>query len=122
MPTRSEKTVRVRNISTSLTDEQFKENFNSLLTTENKLKSHRTLKNLLKSHKASAPLYHPIRQSFVVQNQNGIATLSFQSADTKEKVLQRLKATDGTESSDWVADDVFDGITILSSPAEYDVE
>ena len=50
------------------------------------------------------------------QNDFSTATVSFASADTKNKMLKRL-AVEG-----WEFDDRFDGLTVLRAAEEIDVE
>lgn len=117
MATKSARTVRIRNISSDVKADDF---VSSVIQT---VKSGRLDKASRLSWKKSSTTQSSSgkeisKSSLAKQKDNLTATVTFQSSEIKAKALKLSpEAWKG-----WIVDDVFDGITVLHSRVEAEIE
>lgn len=104
----SDKTIRIRSIPQHNGDEAFA-NFRKRLTSA----PAKQPSIFRRSCRASADL--PILTSLARQKDEYVGTISFSSKQLKEKAL-------GDRASGWILDDKFDGITVLYSPEDPELD
>jgi hypothetical protein len=107
MATKSVKTVRIRNISQDISTTRFTERCAQLITAKEK-KSKLPWKAASASSSQSA-VPTTLKTSLAAQNDNKIATVTFETEDIKAKALNGSPV-------DWLLDDAFNGITTIYSP------
>jgi hypothetical protein len=115
MATTSSKTIRIRNIAADIAEDQFNSNCLRLNNPDSEKKS----KAFWKRHKAasSQSLTAALKTSRARQNDNDIATVTLETSAAKAKALKISPTPDH-----WILDDVFNGVTMLASPVDAEIE
>ncbi len=108
MPSSSDTTVRVADVPADTGETDFTDYVKSLTPA--------TIRSSLLS--PAVPVPDPIT-TFASQHGERIATISFSSSEVKHKAIRNQRKTQGTA---WRLDDRFDGLTVLKSPENADIE
>lgn len=107
-PTTSTKTLRVRGLSPDMTLAQLQDKV--------KIPAKSKRRTLFSSSSVSEK-----QPTCILATQNNFATATISFASTKAKI-EALKGLEHVDVEGWVSDDQSDGLTVLCSPEEIDME